>query len=139
MTRPGPAFSTLRDHFAEQYTDIGILLGAASGIDLMRGSDRAGPHVGSYHNMLFKRALLESGAPLAVFGDEDKLPRPALSGQYFLVCDDRFQFGTMPATTCRQHCVQVRGAGTPTISQSFSIWAWGMLNVGDGARLYGPS
>jgi hypothetical protein len=40
--------------------------------------------------MLFKRALLESGAPLVIFIDEDKIPSEAVPGQCFLVCDEKF-------------------------------------------------
>ncbi len=82
----------IRAHFAEQYTDLGIIFGAASGIDLSRGTELLGPHVGSYENMLFKRALLESGAPVVIFVDEDKIPRRASPGQCFLVCDDDFSW-----------------------------------------------
>jgi len=82
----------VRDHFAEQYTDLGIIFGAFSGIDLRRGSEKLGPHVGSYHNMLFKRALLESGAPLVVFLDEDKFTPTFTNGQCFCVCDEEFSW-----------------------------------------------
>jgi hypothetical protein len=81
----------IRGHFAEEYS-VGIIFGAASGIDLSRGTELLGPHVGSYENMLFKRALLESGVPVVIFIDEDKIPRRAVPGQCFLVCDDDFSW-----------------------------------------------
>jgi len=81
----------IREHFAKKYTS-GVLFGAASGIDLTRGADIAGPHVGTYHNMLFKRAQLEAGVPLVLFVDEDKLPRPFVPTQCFAVCDDEFSW-----------------------------------------------
>lgn len=83
---------SLRDHFSDQYKDVGIIFGAVSGIDLTSGTDLVGPHTGSFHNMLFKRALLESGAPVVLLVDEDKLPRPAIPGQCFLVCDQDFSW-----------------------------------------------
>ena len=84
--------SNVRNHFSEQYTDLGIIFGGASGIDLSRGTELLGPHVGSYDNMLFKRALLESGAPLVLIVDEDKMPRRFSQGQCFLVCDEEFSW-----------------------------------------------
>jgi hypothetical protein len=82
--------SELRAHFREQYSDFGIIFGATSAIDLARTGQRAGPHVGSYHNMLFKRALLESGAPIVIFLDEDKFRRPFDPRSCFRVCDADF-------------------------------------------------
>lgn len=81
-----------RNHFREQYTGFGLLLAATSGIDLSHNDEFAGPHCSSYRNMLFKRSLLESGAPIALFLDEDKLPRPAIPQQCIPVCDSDFSW-----------------------------------------------
>jgi hypothetical protein len=80
----------IKQHFAEQYGELGLIFGATSGIDFEPRHCHPGPHVGSYENMLFKRALLESNTPLVLFLDEDKLPRPALSDVCYSVCDEDF-------------------------------------------------
>jgi hypothetical protein len=82
----------LRDHFSKQYSESGLIISTASGFDLTRGSEWIGPHVGSYHNMLFKRALLESGAPVVIVMDEDKLLRPREQSRCFPVCNADFSW-----------------------------------------------
>lgn len=82
----------LSNHFSEQYTELGLILAAISGLDLDKGWEDVGPHVGSYHNMLFKRALLRSGAPVVLFLDEDKLRRQYVPDQCFSVCDKDFKW-----------------------------------------------
>jgi len=81
-----------RLHFTEQYSQLGVIFGATSGISADPPETPSGPHVGSYHNMLFKRALLESGAPIIIFADADKLPRPFRPSRCFHVCDDDFSW-----------------------------------------------
>jgi hypothetical protein len=69
------------------YKETGIIFGTTSGIDL---SKHPGPHVGSFQNMLLKRALLESEAPLVFFLDQYKLPYDFISGHCYAVCDEDF-------------------------------------------------
>lgn len=78
----------IRQHFAEQYGELGLIIGATSGIDLSVGQPFAGPHSGSYWNMLFKRALHESNTPMVMLLDEDKLPRAANRNECYPVCND---------------------------------------------------
>jgi nucleoside 2-deoxyribosyltransferase len=47
-----------------------LILAAASGINCT--DSPPGPHVGSYRNKIFKRALLMTGAPIVFFVDESK-------------------------------------------------------------------
>jgi hypothetical protein len=47
-----------------------LILAAASGVNC--GGSPEGPHVGSYRNKIFKRALLLTGAPIVFFVDESK-------------------------------------------------------------------
>ena len=77
----------VKQHLAD-YQQYGIVFGAASGIDLK--SKNPGPHVGSFQNMLLKRALLESGSPVVLFVDEEKLPYDFIPDRCFSVCDDEF-------------------------------------------------
>ena len=77
----------IKDHFDKfNKNKKGIIFMAASGIDL-NSEDFSGPHVGSYYNMLFKRAILESECPAVMFLDEDKLPKPFREGDCYPVCD----------------------------------------------------
>ena len=46
-----------------------------------------GPHVGSYHNRLFKRYLYETGVPVMVFITGGKIDRPITIGRCHFVCD----------------------------------------------------
>lgn len=83
----------IRDYFSETYVTSGLILGATSGIDLSVTSEvigPIGPHCGSYKNMLFKRALMESGAPMILFLDQDKFWRPFIDKRCFAVCDRDF-------------------------------------------------
>lgn len=75
-------------HFGENYAERGIIFMASSGIELAPDAAFPGPHVGSYYNQLFKRAILESGCPTVILVDETKLPRPFLVKSCFPVCDE---------------------------------------------------
>ena len=53
-----------------------LFLSAASGLELThRDSLCQGPHVGSYSNMLLKRAIYETGSPVILFVDDTKIDR----------------------------------------------------------------
>ncbi len=97
----GPLSSKARDALDEvksnfaRYKEDGIILGATSGIDLRPRRAHPGPHVGSFQNMLLKRAILESGAPAVLFLDEDKLPCEFIPGRCFSVCDKSFTWNNV--------------------------------------------
>lgn len=51
-----------------------IFLAAASGLELRNKNELyRGPHVGTYRNMLLKRAMYETGSPLILFLDDAKI------------------------------------------------------------------
>ena len=81
----------IKRHFAENYGRNGIIFGATSGIDLDPKSAFQGPHVGSYFNMLFKRAILEAGreggVPVMILADESKMPYKFEPDKCFPICD----------------------------------------------------
>ncbi|MBM3299217.1 MAG: DUF4062 domain-containing protein [Deltaproteobacteria bacterium] len=84
------AMEEVRDRLAQRYQEHGIIFMAASGVDLAKDSEFPGPHVGSFYNKLFKRAILESGCPTVIFLDETKIPQEFPIGECFSVCDQEF-------------------------------------------------
>lgn len=104
------AVQDIRKHFEMGYSDHGIIFMAASGVDLTGDTAFPGPHVGSYHNMLFKRALLESDIPKVIFLDEDKIPRPFAKGSCFSICDQDFTW----ETACREKPLAIAVAFSKT-------------------------
>jgi hypothetical protein len=97
-----------------------LLLGAASGLQVSEnvaiqfcdGLDadtraertaqimrRRGPHVGSYHNKLFKRYMYDTGLPLMIFLSADKIDCPVDVGTCHYVLDDEFSWDNL----CRSH------------------------------------
>jgi hypothetical protein len=78
----------IRAHFVEHYRAHGIIFGATAGIELDRNSRGFGPHVGSYEQFLFKRALLESDCLQIIVLDEVKLPRAFLPERCYPICDE---------------------------------------------------
>ena len=67
----------------------GIIFMAASGVEIDEGKDE-GPHVHSYRNMLFKKALLASKCPTVMFLDGTKLPKK--KENRYLVCDNNLSW-----------------------------------------------
>lgn len=66
----------------------GIILMTASGLDINTKSKFCGPHVGSYYNMLIKRALLLTKKPIAMFLHSKKIEGGSFKpGKCFAVCD----------------------------------------------------
>lgn len=87
------AIKEIVDWFDQRYKSAGIILMTTSGIELDASSPFYGPHVGSYYNMLFKRAILESGCPTAMFLDERKLfEKPFKSGDCYPICDSELRW-----------------------------------------------
>lgn len=88
----------MRKGLIDRYQDRGIILMTASGIELSEESEFPGPHVGSYYNKLFKRALLESACPTVMFLDENKVPKPFDVGDCFPVCDEKMSWSKVCQT-----------------------------------------
>lgn len=90
----------VRDRLIERYQDHGVILMTASGIDVSKGNEFPGPHVGSYYNKLFKRALLESACPTVIFLDEIKVPpvKEFEIGECFSVCDEEMSWSKVCQT-----------------------------------------
>ena len=86
----------IRARLTERYQDHGVILMTASGIEVSEESEFPGPHVGSYYNKLFKRALLESACPTVIFLDETKMKVPPEKefeiGKCFSVCDEEMSW-----------------------------------------------
>lgn len=59
-----------------------LILATASGLELREKHKYPGLHVGSYTNMLFKRALFKSLHPIIIFLDEDKISTFSEKGQF---------------------------------------------------------
>lgn len=82
-----------------------LILAATSG---MNCDDPLGPHVGSYRNMLFKRALLQTRAPIVFFVDESKFaPESYDPNRCFLVCAQEFEWKTIVKTQPIAFCVGI--------------------------------
>jgi hypothetical protein len=66
-----------------------LFLITASALELDTSSPFEGPHVGSYYNRLFKRAVLANARhhPVVMFLDEGKVPNPFKVGHCHPVCD----------------------------------------------------
>ncbi len=69
-----------------------LILGTASGLELDSQSQFQGPHAGTFVNKLLKRVLLETGHPLVLFLDEEKVSPVFESGRFQVgkchhVCD----------------------------------------------------
>jgi len=88
----------IRDRLIEGYQHCGLILMAASGLELSRESEFPGPHVGSYYNKLFKRAILASACPTVMFLDETKVPWEFKIGNCFPVCDKDMSWSSVCQT-----------------------------------------
>lgn len=90
----------IRARLTKRYQRHGIILMTASGIELSEESGFPGPHVGSYYNKLFKRALLESACPTVIFLDETKVPpeKEFEIGKCFSVCDEEMSWSKICQT-----------------------------------------
>ena len=75
--------------------DAGLILMAASGIELDVKSQFVGPHVGSYYNKLMKRSLLSAKRPTVLFLDEKKFPRRFRVGECYQVCGPDYDWETV--------------------------------------------
>ncbi|MFO1482835.1 MAG: hypothetical protein U1F71_05650 [Verrucomicrobiaceae bacterium] len=59
-----------------------LILATASGLELDEKHRYPGLHVGSFHNMLFKRAILKSLHPTVIFLDENKISLTSEGGNF---------------------------------------------------------
>lgn len=92
---PGPDALDQKAHEA--------IIGLASGLGIGKGKSEStntlflattsaldgkslGPHVGDYHNMLFKRAILKAGHPVVFFADASKIESRFDKSKCFWVC-----------------------------------------------------
>ncbi len=75
----------IRDHLRDRYQQGGLIFAASSALEW-----NVGPHVGSYPNMLFKRAILEARCPTVLLLDEEKLRTPYRPETCYRVCDSDY-------------------------------------------------
>jgi hypothetical protein len=80
------AVGEVQEHFKQRYGQEGLVFMAISGIDMTPDVWFSGPHVGSYYNCLFKRAILTADVPIVVFLDDTKIPSQFKVGKCFPVC-----------------------------------------------------
>lgn len=71
--------------------DNSLVLMTASGLDNST-SEFKGPHVGSYYNMLIKRALLDIDLPAVLVLEESKVFKDYSKGKCFAVCNKTGQY-----------------------------------------------
>lgn len=81
-------------HF-EQTFQAGLLLMTTSGFDTETAF--RGPHVGSYYNALFKRALLQTRVPTVMFILKSMFERPFQMGLCYSICDEKLSWETICA------------------------------------------
>ena len=63
-----------------------LFLATASGLDLTHKQTHfRGPHIGSHPNMLFKRAIFQTGQPIVLFLTEEKIDKPFIDGTCYPV------------------------------------------------------
>jgi hypothetical protein len=86
-----------------------LILATASGLDL-KDQVWQGPHVGSYHNQLFKRVLLQAGRPVVLFLDETKVRLPFNPEHCFLVCEPQRPWRRICEETPLAVCVLARNS-----------------------------
>lgn len=72
--------------------ELELVLATTSGLELSPDSAFRGPHIGSYYNKLFKRAMLAARLPTVMFLDESKFMLPFKLGHCHAVCDPEMPF-----------------------------------------------
>lgn len=83
-----------------------LILATTSGLDLENIEiDFQGPHVGSHANMIFKRALFTTGAPIILFINDKKLGMPFVPGKCFPVFGIDFRWKDVLTNTPLAICV----------------------------------
>jgi Domain of unknown function (DUF4062) len=84
----------ISEHFNQTFQH-GLLLMAMSGFDTEAA--HMGPHVGSYYNALFKRALLQSHVPTVLLMFGPQFERPFQPGLCYSICDENLGWETICA------------------------------------------
>ena len=92
-----------------------LILATASGMELDVSHRYPGLHVGSYQNMLFKRALLKSLHPAVIFLDEDKISTVSATGKFvfnkcYPVFDNKKAWETVLRSAPLAFCIGFRNA-----------------------------
>jgi hypothetical protein len=82
----------VRTSLLKALSQSGLVLMTASGVDTNPDSPYPGPHVGSYHNMLLKRALLSLDCPKVLFLHPEKWGFGFRWGNCHAVCDPAFSW-----------------------------------------------
>jgi Domain of unknown function (DUF4062) len=86
--------------FSTHYRRHAVIFMTASGLETNPESPYYGPHVGSYYNMLFKRAILKSACPAVMFLDEEKiLSKPFDKDQCYPLCGGSMSWKAICETT----------------------------------------
>ena len=76
LTRTASEIVTeMTEWITSRYKNNGVILMTASGLEVSSESPFYGPHVGSYYNMLFKKALLSAACPTVMFLDDKEVAR----------------------------------------------------------------
>lgn len=92
-----------------------VFLMTSSALELSENSDFRGPHVGSYYNKLFKRAILGTQEPTVLFLDESKVPAEFRIGYCHAVCGPGMKFEeicrSLPLAFC-VGCASCEGRNT---------------------------
>ncbi len=87
-----PILEDIKRNFIDKHSKNGLAIISASGIEFSNKNGFQGPHVGSYYNKLFKRAILDSGCPTALILDEIKMEKPFVIGKCYAVCNNDLPF-----------------------------------------------
>ncbi|MEW6609511.1 MAG: DUF4062 domain-containing protein [bacterium] len=87
------AVQKMSEHIKEGSKKL-LLFATASGLNIDKDSQfPLGPHVGSYYNKLFKRALFTTGCPIVLFIDATKIEEIPFNPQHcFSVCDSEISW-----------------------------------------------
>lgn len=124
----------IAQRFRNHYQEAGMILMTASGVEIKPNSPFEGPHVGSYHIMLFKRALLLSKCPIVMFLDEDKLLKhPFLLEKCYPVCCEAIPWKRV----CRSHPIALAVGcssekGLELVSRLLSDWHLDHIDSAEG-------
>lgn len=132
------------DEFAKKLGQVAsktLILSATSGLVVSNGK-MIGPHVGDFHNMLFKRALLRTPHPMVLFGDESKIRIPFDSSRCYWVCGSGV--GETWEDVCREKQIALCiGFKTKKMRDTVSerLFHSGFTNIApvDGRKSYGKS
>jgi Domain of unknown function (DUF4062) len=78
-----------------------------------------GPHVGSYHNKVFKRFMYETGLPLVIFMTSEKINAPIEVGKCHFILDREYTWQQFAKDYPVAFCVGCSTAEKPTFVEMF--------------------